>query len=103
MSAIDLDSVLRTIGEGERAGSDAYPEASVRAMYEAGAVRAPFPTELGGAGWRLADSVMALESVAAASPSLALIVSMPLGLAGVCTAAGAIAPEDRRSQWRTQL
>jgi hypothetical protein len=103
MSAIDLGSVLRTIGEREGAGSDVYPEASVRAMYEAGAVGAPFPRELGGAGWRLADSVQAIESLAAVSPSTALIVSMPLGLAGVCSAAGAVAPEDRRAAWRDQL
>src|SRR5262245_47361148 len=103
MSAIDLDSVLRTIGERERTGSDTYPEASVRAMYEAGVVGAPFPGELGGAGWRLVDSVLAIESLAAVSPSTALIVSMPLGLAGVCYAAGAVAPDDRRSAWREQL
>src|SRR3954463_15551663 len=53
MTTIDLDSVLRTVGEAERSGSDAYPEVSVRAMYEAGVVRAPFPAELGGAGWSL--------------------------------------------------
>lgn len=103
MRASDLDSVLRTIGDRERGGSDAYPEASVRAMYEAGVVGAPFPTELGGAGWRLADSVQAIESLAAVSPSTALIVSMPLGLAGVCSAAGTVAPDDRRSAWRAQL
>jgi len=103
MSAIDLDSVLRTIGARERSGSDAYPEASVRAMYEAGVVSAPFPTEIGGAGWRLLDSVLAVESLAAASPSTALIVSMPLGLAGVCAAAGAVAPDDCRSAWHAQL
>src|SRR3954453_16093913 len=103
LSGIDLDSVLRAIGDRERAGSDAYPEASVHAMYDTGVVRAPFPTELGGAGWRLADSVLAIESLAGVSPSTALIVSMPLGLAGVCAAAGAVAPDPRRSDWRAQL
>jgi alkylation response protein AidB-like acyl-CoA dehydrogenase len=103
MSVIDLNDVLRAIGERECAGSDDYPEASVRAIYEAGVAGAPFPIEFGGAGWRLADSVQAIESLAAASPSTALIVSMPLGLAGVCSAAGAVAPSDRRSGWHAQL
>jgi alkylation response protein AidB-like acyl-CoA dehydrogenase len=103
MTSIDLESVLQSVGEAERSGSDAYPEASVRAIYEAAVVRAPFPAELGGAGWTLRDSVLAIEATAAASPSTALIVSMPLGLAGVCSAAGAVVPDERRAEWRTQL
>jgi isovaleryl-CoA dehydrogenase len=103
MATIDLDSVLRTVAEAEGSGSDAYPEAAVRAMYEAGVVRAPFPADLGGAGWSLKESVVTIEATAAASPSTALIISMPLGLAGVCAAAGAVAPEERRSEWRAQL
>jgi alkylation response protein AidB-like acyl-CoA dehydrogenase len=102
MTTIDLDSVLHTIGERERADGEHYPAASVAAIYEAGVVRAPFPLELGGAEWDLVKAVTAVESIAAASPSTALIISMPLGLAGLFCAAGDVAPDASRSSWLGQ-
>lgn len=99
----DLGELLRGIEERERQDWENYPAASVRALFEAGVVGAPFPPELGGAAWGLPDTVAAVESIAAVSPSTALIVSMPLGLAGVCSAAGQVAPDAHASAWRAQL
>ena len=49
----------------------------------AGVIRAPFPTSVGGSGCSLLDAVDAIETIAAASPSTALLAAMPIGLAGV--------------------
>src|SRR5688500_8207374 len=81
---------------------ESYPKANVQALYDAGIVVAPFPAALGGADWRLEDSVSAIEAIAAASPSTALIVSMPLGLAGVYGLGPDIAPPAHRAAWSAQ-
>jgi alkylation response protein AidB-like acyl-CoA dehydrogenase len=103
LTASDLEPLLRSIGQREGADAEAYPDASVRALYEAGLVAAPFPVELGGAAWSLPEAVRSVESLATVSPSTALIVSMPLGLAGVLSEVGAVVDDPNRSTWRSQL
>jgi alkylation response protein AidB-like acyl-CoA dehydrogenase len=94
-----LRSLLPEIAHRERAEPEDYPAASVSALYSAGVVAAPFPASAGGAGWRLTDAVAAVEAIAEASPSTALNVSMPLGLAGVLGVGRDIAPPAERSRW----
>src|SRR5688500_19443057 len=81
---------------------ESYPKANVQALYDGGIVAAPFPAALGGADWRLEDSVSAIEAIAAASPSTALIVSMPLGLAGDYGLGPDIAPSAHHPAWSAQ-
>jgi len=98
-----LRDVLPGIAEREHSAPESYPKASIAALYEAGVIGAPFPAPLGGSGWQLTDAVLAIESIAAASPSTALIVSMPLGLAGIFGLGADIAPTAWRPQWAKQI
>src|SRR5689334_8350609 len=97
--AAALQDILPEIIERDESDPESYPRASVQALYEAGVIAAPFPAALGGANWRLTDAVSAIEALAAASPSTALIVSMPLGLAGVFGLGAEIAPQAHRAAW----
>jgi len=98
-----LRDLLASIAERERLAPESYPQESVEALYDAGVIIAPFRPELGGAGWRLPDSVQAIEAIASVSPSTALIASMPLGLAGICALGTAAAPETARPAWSDQI
>ncbi len=51
---------------------------------------------------KLADCVRVLEAIASVSPSVALIASMPLGLAGIYGLGGEIAPEAHRAAFAEQ-
>jgi len=82
---------------------DGYPAKNVADLMEAGIIRGPLPESLGGQGWTLSESVAAIETIAAASPSTAVIVSMPLGLAGVYGLGGQAAPEAHRKVWLNQI
>lgn len=102
-AATPLEDVLPSIADRERAAPEAFPAESVRALYEAGVVLGPLPESFGGSGWLLPDAVRAIEAIAAASPSTALISSMPLGLAGIYGLGAGIAPEQHRSAWADQI
>jgi alkylation response protein AidB-like acyl-CoA dehydrogenase len=99
-AALDL---LPAIEERELADAEAYPRDSITGLFDAGVIAAPFPKALGGAGATLQDSVRITEIVASASPSTALCMSMPLGLAGVYAACGEIAPETYAPNWNSQV
>lgn len=77
------DDLLTLIADQERKQPEAYPEGSIRALFDAGLIASPFPKDLGGAGVKLVDAVRSVEAIASVSPSVALIASMPLGLAGM--------------------
>ena len=91
------------LAEREAADPDRYPAENVADLVEAGVLRAPFPPELGGEGCALLDAVQAVEHVAAASPSLALLAAMPLGLAGVYGLGPDVAPPVHRGAWAEQI
>src|SRR5215216_3653383 len=86
----------------EAADPERYPSESVADLYRAGVVGAPFPAALGGLGATLPEVVAAVEAVAMASPSTALLLSMPLGLAGVYAVGAEVAPEEHRAAWTEQ-
>ena len=98
-----LPDVLTRIAERERTDPETYPAESIAALYEAGVVSAPFPARLGGSDMDLAGAVAAIEDIACASPSCALIASMPLGLAGVLALGSEIAPDAHRGAWSEQI
>ncbi len=102
-SRAHIGDLLPAIAEREQADPETYPAASVAALYDAGIIAAPFPAGLGGSDWRLPDAVRAVEALASASPSVALMASMPLGLAGICALGPEIAPDAHRAAWTEQV
>jgi alkylation response protein AidB-like acyl-CoA dehydrogenase len=87
--------------ERDNAAPELFPKQNVVDLQNAGVVGAPFPPELGGSGWSLLDSVTATEEVATWSPSTALLLAMPLGLAGVHATSDGV-PEQHRAHWQEQ-
>ncbi len=98
-----VEEIARRFAERDAADPEHYPQENVADLAEAGIVRGPFPKSLGGRDWTLSDSVAAVETVAAASPSTALVVSMPLGLAGVYGLGAEAAPVAQRAVWADQI
>jgi alkylation response protein AidB-like acyl-CoA dehydrogenase len=91
------------LAEREAADPDRYPAESVAELTDAGVLRAPFPPALGGEGCALPDVVRGVELLAAASPSLALLAAMPLGLAGMYALGPDVAPPAHRAAWADQI
>ena len=88
----------RDIADPER-----YPAENIADLVNAGMVRAPFPVALGGTGCTLVDAVDAVEAIASASPSTALLAAMPIGLAGAYSAGPDAAPPAHRRAWVEQI
>ena len=83
--------------------AERYPAANIADLVGAGVLRAPFPVSAGGVGCTLLDAVDAVEVIASASPSTALLAAMPLGLAGVYSAGPDAAPPAYRQTWTEQI
>lgn len=97
-----LADLLPTIAARENADPERYPAESMADLYNSGVPGLPLPVALGGAGASCRDATEAIELLATASPSLALMLSMPLGLAGV-VAMDVEAPEAAwQSSWHEQ-
>lgn len=97
-----LDDVLPLIAEREQSQPEVYPADSVRALFDAGIIAGPFAEELGGRRMTLAEAVGVVEDIASVSPSVALIVSMPLGLAGIYGLGSESAPAAHRAAFAAQ-
>ena len=91
------------LGEREAADPERYPAENIADLVAGGVIRAPFPEALGGSGCSLLDAVDAIETIASASPSTALLAAMPFGLAGVCSAGPDVAPAENRRAWAGQI
>jgi alkylation response protein AidB-like acyl-CoA dehydrogenase len=91
------------LAEREAADSERYPAENIADLVAAGVMRAPFPASAGGGGSSLLDAVDAIESIAAASPSTALLAAMPLGLAGAYSVGADVAPAEHRRSWSEQI
>jgi alkylation response protein AidB-like acyl-CoA dehydrogenase len=100
--SLALDDVLPLIADQERNHPEIYPEESVRALFDAGIIAGPFPEHLGGRGMKLVEAVRVLETIASVSPSVALIASMPLGLACIYGLGSETAPDAHRAAFAAQ-
>jgi alkylation response protein AidB-like acyl-CoA dehydrogenase len=98
-----VHALTEAIAAREAADPEAFPLASLEELKGAGVIRAPFPRALGGDGCTLAEAVRATELLAGASPSVALLAVMPLGLAGVYALGPEIAPDAHRKAWAAQI
>src|SRR4051794_10341462 len=97
---------IRSAGERfaarEAAQPDRYPAESVADLLALGLFSAPFPADLGGSGQSLREAALAIEVLAEASPSLALLACMPVGFAGVLSAVPALLPDPARGAFAEQ-
>ena len=91
------------LADREAADSESYPADNIADLVASGVIRAPFPVSVGGIGCTLLDAVDAVETIAAASPSTALLAAMPIGLAGVYAAGPDVAPQEHRRAWSEQI
>ena len=103
---VSLEAVaelVESFAAREAADPEAYPSQNIADLFDAGVVAAPFPQSLGGSGWSPLEAVDAVELVASHSASTALLLSMPLGLAGICAIGGEAAPPEHRDSWGAQI
>lgn len=98
-----LRPLLPAFIERELRAPEQYPRESLNDLFRVGAIASPFPRSAGGSGATLEESVRLLEAVAAASPSTALLASMPLGLAAAFTAGAELAPDEHRAAAARQM
>jgi alkylation response protein AidB-like acyl-CoA dehydrogenase len=98
-----VEVLARTFAERDKVDPESYPAANMSDLASAHLLGAPLPPSLGGVGWNLPLTVQALETVAASSPSTALLWAMPLGLAGILGLGGSVAPPRYRSRWEAQI
>jgi len=103
MEASERTALFSLIAGREAADGDAYPFESIKALQHEGLIRSPLPAALGGSGVTLPEAVALVEALAMASPSVALIASMPIGLAGVYAVPADAVPETHRTAWRDQV
>jgi hypothetical protein len=87
----------------EAADPETYPAQPVRELFEAGVIGGPLPSSTGGSGWTPAEAVTAVEALARASGSVALIAAMPMGLSGVYAMPDAAIPPEHRNGWHEQV
>ena len=99
----DITELVRPFAEREAGNAEVFPAQNLADLYRAGIPGAPFAAAHGGRGASLTDCVRATEAVAAASASTALLLSMPLGLAGVYTAAEEVVAGEHRTSFFAQL
>jgi alkylation response protein AidB-like acyl-CoA dehydrogenase len=99
----DLAEIAAGFAARDAAAPDDYPAENIDDIKRSGVLLAPFPERLGGAGASLLDAVKMTEIVAKQSPSTALMLSMPLGLASVYGAAPDTVPEQHRKLWNDQV
>ncbi|MCC6381947.1 MAG: acyl-CoA/acyl-ACP dehydrogenase [Dehalococcoidia bacterium] len=98
-----LRQLLPAIAEREAADPDAFPRETIAELYRAGVPSAPFAKALGGAGCGLPDAAELVEMLAGASASAALVIAMPLGLAGVYDAIVPVVPDHERAAFLRQV
>ncbi|MEX2224975.1 MAG: acyl-CoA dehydrogenase family protein [Dehalococcoidia bacterium] len=101
-SVSDLAEIAAGFAARDAAAPDVYPAENIADIKRSGVLIAPFPEHLGGAGASLLDAVRMTETVAKQSPSTALMLSMPLGLASVYGAPLEAIPEQHRGLWNEQ-
>lgn len=105
MTRLELGDVRDTASrffERDVADSESYPQDNLDDLWQLGLFQAPYPAALGGSDWHLVECVDATEAVATHSPSTALLLIMPLGLAGVTALPDDVAPETARLVWGEQ-
>jgi alkylation response protein AidB-like acyl-CoA dehydrogenase len=98
-----LRELARRFAERDAADPERYPAENIADLKAARVHGGPFPRHLGGLGWDLPAAVRAVETIATGSASTALLVSMPMGLAGIFVPDAACVPESHEAAWASQV
>ena len=99
----DLAALAPGIIARESADAEAYPAETIAELFRAGLIAAPMRPEDGGSGWSLVQTTEAVELVARASGSAALIVAMPLGVSGIYGVDPGSVPPLHEDAWHVQV
>ena len=103
MDAHELLEMAAGFRDRDMADPESFPKQNISELFAAHAISGPVPEDMGGRGWSALEAVEAIRVIASQSPSTALVVSMPLGLAGACFATDPdLASADWRVRWREQ-
>ncbi len=102
MASVDLKELLPGFCERDLRDPEAYPTENLAELRAAGITMLPFSPALGGEGADLVACVRTIEAIATASPSTALVIAMPLGLAGIY-GSGLVAPSVHKATWNAQV
>ncbi|HZP56263.1 MAG TPA: acyl-CoA dehydrogenase family protein, partial [Dehalococcoidia bacterium] len=97
-----VDALARRCEEREAAAPDAFSQESLDDVKRSSLLLAPLRESAGGQSCTLADAVVAIETLARHSPSVALLASMPLGLSGVVESIAPVVPEAHAASWAQQ-
>jgi alkylation response protein AidB-like acyl-CoA dehydrogenase len=100
---MDLRELADSFAAREAGDADAFPAENIADIKRSGLLLAPLSPALGGRGSDLVEMVRAAEIIARVSASTALLVTMPLGLAGVYGLGPEAAPDEHREAWSTQI
>lgn len=96
-----LEAALPAFREREQSDPERYPAETIDDLRRLGLFEAPLPN---GSRRRatLGDMVAAVEAIATASPSAALLVTMPVGIAGIHGEGAGVAPAQFRDAYAAQ-
>jgi alkylation response protein AidB-like acyl-CoA dehydrogenase len=99
----DIAELAARCGEREADSPDVFSEENFSDVRKSGLLSGPLPASLGGSGWTLRDAADAIETLARRAPSMALLASMPVGLAGAHAVGVDAAPREQRQVWGEQI
>ena len=102
MAFADLKEFLPRFAERDARDPEKYPAENLADLRAANIPILPFASQFGGEGADLVTCVRTIEAIATASPSTALVVAMPLGLAGIY-GSGLQVPPAHTDTWNTQV
>ncbi len=99
----DAIAVAEAWAERERATPDWLDPANIEAVKRSGMLAWPLAAEHGGRGCTAEETTRLVESLARVSPSMALLLAMPLGLAGLHGVGPDGAPSERQREWMDRV
>ncbi|MGI8926635.1 MAG: acyl-CoA dehydrogenase family protein [Tepidiformaceae bacterium] len=105
MGELSLDAVRElaaACAEREAGDPEGYPKESIASLKTAMLHGAGLPKAQRGLGWSLRQCTEAVEALARGSGSVALLASMPMGLAGIY-GSDIEAPAEHRTRWLEQV
>lgn len=97
-----ITDLAPAIQSREAADPETYPAETMRDLFGSGVIGGPLPVANGGSGWTLAETTAAVEALARASGSAALIAAMPMGLSGAYAIPEDAIPAEHRRGWHEQ-
>ncbi|MGI8549594.1 MAG: acyl-CoA dehydrogenase family protein [Dehalococcoidia bacterium] len=99
----DVRGIAERFAERDASDPESYPAENIADLQRLGVLLSPFSQDVGGRSAGLPELVQVTESVAAASASTALLLSMPLGVAGLYGLGASAAPSEHRAAWSAQI